>query len=232
MVMDEQAGIAESGPPMNSIESVVCTHGIWSHGVGMYLMKRHLEREFGFRTLIFSYPSVTNTLDENAKLLAQFIADNELTATHVVAHSLGGLVTLRMFAQGFSDVPGRIVCLGSPLRGSRAARVLHTSDWGEHLLGHSLPEGTVLSSANEWAGDIARSREVGIIAGNIPVGMGRIAGDFGEPNDGSVTVEETRLEGTTDHLVMDVNHTGLTVARSVADQVGSFLRRGEFLRDD
>jgi hypothetical protein len=31
---------------------------------------------------------------------------------------------------------------------------------------------------------------------------------------------------------MEVNHTGLTIARSVADQVGSFLRRGEFLRDD
>ena len=232
MVMDEQAGIVEPGIPMNSVDTVVCTHGIWSHGVGMYLMKRHLEREFGFRALIFSYPSVTNTLDENAKLLAQFIADNELAATHVVGHSLGGVVTLRMFAMGFSHVPGRIVCLGSPLRGSRAASVLHASDWGEHLLGHSLPEGTVHSSANEWATDITSSHEIGIIAGTVPVGMGRIAGDFGEPSDGSVTVEETRLEGARDHLVMDVNHTGLTVARSVADQVGSFLRRGEFLRDD
>lgn len=216
---------------MNSIDTVVCTHGIWSHGVGMYLMKRHLEREFGFRALIFSYPSVTNTLDENAELLARFIADNELAATHVVGHSLGGLVALRMFAKGFSNLPGRVVCLGSPLRGSRAASVLHAKDWGEHLLGHSLPEGTVRSSANDWASDISRSREIGVIAGTVPVGIGRIAGDFGEPNDGSVTVAETRLEGAKDHLVMEVNHTGLTIARSVADQVGSFLRRGEFLRE-
>ena len=64
------------------------------------------------------------------------------------------------------------------------------------------------------------------------MGIGRIAGEFGEPNDGSVTVAETRLDGAKDHIGMDVNHTGLTVARSVADQVGSFLRRGEFLRDD
>ena len=83
---------------MNSIDTVVCTHGIWSHGVGMYLVKRHLEREFGMRAFIFSYPSVTNTLDENAELLAQFIRDNGIEETHIVAHSLGGLVTLRMFA--------------------------------------------------------------------------------------------------------------------------------------
>jgi pimeloyl-ACP methyl ester carboxylesterase len=100
---------------MNSIDTVVCTHGIWWHGVGMYLVKRHLEREFGMRALIFSYPSVANTLDENAELLARFIAENDINETHIVAHSLGGLVTLRMLAKGFSDVPGRVVCLGSPL---------------------------------------------------------------------------------------------------------------------
>ena len=99
-------------------------------------------------------------------------------------------------------------------------------------LRNALESGTVHSSASEWASDVTRSRDIGIIAGTVPVGMGRIAGDFGEPNDGSVTVEETRLEGAKDHLVMEVNHTGLTVARSVADQVGSFLRRGAFLRDD
>jgi pimeloyl-ACP methyl ester carboxylesterase len=217
---------------MNSIDTVVCTHGIWSHGVGMYLLKRHLEREFGMRALVFSYPSVTNTLDENAQLLANFIADNELGATHVVGHSLGGLVTLRMFAMGCSNVPGRVVCLGSPLCGSRAASVLHAKDWGEHLLGRSLPEGTVHSVANDWARDVTQDREIGVIAGSVPVGIGRIAGDFGEPSDGSVTVAETRLDGAKDHIVMEVNHTALTIARSVADQVGSFLRRGEFLRED
>jgi pimeloyl-ACP methyl ester carboxylesterase len=216
---------------MNSIDTVVCTHGIWWHGVGMYLIKRHLEREFGMRALIFSYPSVTNTLDENAELLAQFIEENELGETHIVAHSLGGLVTLRMFARAFSNVPGRVVCLGSPLSGSRAAEFLHAKDWGEHLLGNSLPEGAIHSVANDWAGPVCRERDVGVIAGSIPVGIGHITGKFGEPNDGTVAVSETQLDGAKDHITMEVTHMGLTMSRNVSDQVGAFLRRGEFLRD-
>ena len=70
-----------------------------------------------------------------------------------------------------------------------------------------------------------------VIAGNMPVGIGHITGKFGEPNDGTVAVSETQLDGAKDHLVMVVTHMGLTTSRNVADQIGSFLRRGEFLRE-
>ena len=159
------------------------------------------------------------------------LTGNAFDATHVVGHSLGGLVALRMFAMGYCDAPGRIVCLGSPLCGSRAANVLHTKDWGEHLLGHSLPEGTVHSTANEWAQGVARTREIGIVAGTVPVGIGRIAGEFGEPNDGSVTVAETRLDGAKDHICLEVSHKTMLVSPDVVDQAAAFLKRGEFLRD-
>jgi hypothetical protein len=72
---------------------------------------------------------------------------------------------------------------------------------------------------------------VGVIAGSMPVGIGHIAGKFGEPNDGTVAVSETRLDGARDHMVMEVTHMGLTTSRNVADQIGAFLRRGEFLRE-
>ena len=42
---------------MTSIKTVVCTHGFWSHGAGMFLIKWRLEKEYGLRALLFSYRS-------------------------------------------------------------------------------------------------------------------------------------------------------------------------------
>ena len=222
----------ESRDKLKSIDTVVCTHGLWSHGTGMYLIKRHLEREYGMNASVFNYPSVTKTLDENAGRLARFLEENGIERAHLVGHSLGGLVILRMLANRYSDIPGRIVCVGSPLRGSRAATILNAKSWGEHLLGAAVPQGTVDGSANEWARDVTARREIGSIAGSIPFGVGHVAGMFGEPNDGTVTVAETRLDGAQDHVVMPTTHTGLLISRNVAEQIGTFLRRGTFLREE
>ena len=46
---------------------------------------------------------------------------------------------------------------------------------------------------------------------------------------GVVTVEETRLEGATDHLVVPLSHTALHFSRAVARQVQHFLRDGRFV---
>ena len=74
-------------------------------------------------------------------------------------------------------------------------------------------------------------RDIGVIAGNVPLGFGRLVAKFDEDNDGTIAVSETRLAGVRDHLVMPVSHKGMLVSSDVADQAGSFLKRGEFLRD-
>lgn len=229
--MDESGCTMESRTDLNSIDTVICTHGLWAHGTGMYLVRRHLEREHGMRGFTFNYPSVTKTLDENAGRLARFIEENGIEQAHLVGHSLGGLVILRMLANRYSEIPGRIVCVGSPLRGSRAAKILNAKSWGEHLLGVSVPQGTVHGSANEWASDVTANREIGSIAGSVPFGVGHIAGPFGEPNDGTVAVAETQLDGARDHIIVPTTHTGMLISRNVAEQIGAFLRRGEFLRE-
>ena len=103
-------------------ESVTCVHGYLSHGAGMYLIKRRLEREYGMRVELFSYPSVRGTLDENAAALATFIKGQNVSSAHIIGHSLGGVLALRMHANVPDFLPGRVVCLGSPLTGSRAAK--------------------------------------------------------------------------------------------------------------
>jgi hypothetical protein len=76
----------------------------------------------------------------------------------------------------------------------------------------------------------APGREVGIIAGRLPVGLGRLFGRFAGPNDGMVAVEETRLEGAADHIVLPVAHTSLLWSAAVAHQVEHFLHTGRFER--
>lgn len=216
---------------MTAIETVVCVHGIWSHGTGMFLIKRRLEKEYGFRALLFSYRSVRGTLDENASALAAFIHEQDVDGAHIVGHSLGGVLALRMLANDPSALPGRVVCLGSPLTGSRAADFLSETEWAEDILGRSLPVGVIHQSANEWASHVCDNREIGVIAGTVPLGVGRLFARFEGDNDGTVAVSETCLDGAQDHLVMPVSHKGLLVSSDVADQIGSFLKRGEFLRD-
>lgn len=197
----------------------------------MYLIKRRLEKEFGLRCLLFSYPSVTGTLDDNAAALSHFIHEQNVAGIHIVGHSLGGVLALRMLASDPGALPGRVVCLGSPLTGSRAAEYLNSQEWAEEIIGRSLPQGVVHESANEWASHVCEERDVGVIAGTVPLGFGRLVADFGEDNDGTVAVSETRIEGAADHLILPVSHKGMLVSSDVADQAGSFLKRGEFLRD-
>lgn len=216
---------------MKTIDTVICLHGFWSHGAGMYLIKRRLESEYGYRSLLFNYSSVRGTLDENAAALAAFIEEQGIEATHIVGHSLGGVVALRMYANHSPTLPGRVVCLGSPLTGSRAAEFLVEQNWAEPFVGHSLAKGVLDEPATHWAADVCGKREVGVIAGNASIGLGQFVARFDEDNDGTVAVSETILPGVRDHLVMPVSHNGMLLSSRVVDQAAAFLKRGEFLRE-
>lgn len=217
---------------MNTIDTVILIHGIWGQGIEMSLIKRRLEKEYDFRVLSFSYPSVRGTLDENAAKLAKFIADQELDGVHLIAHSLGGVIAMRMLANHPDVVPGRVVCIGSPLSGSRAGAFLTTQNWAEPILGKTVPEGVVRAAANEWASHVCETREVGSIAGTVPIGFGRLVTTFDSDNDGTIAVAETRLDGARDHICLKVSHKGMLVSSDVVDQAAAFLKRGEFLRDE
>jgi pimeloyl-ACP methyl ester carboxylesterase len=217
---------------LSTIENVICIHGIWSHSVSMIMIKRRLEKEYGMNVLSFNYPSVRGTLDENADKLTRFIHEQGLEATHIIGHSLGGVIALRMLSNDSESVPGRVVCIGSPLTGSRAAAFLTTQDWAEPFIGNSLPAGVVHAAANEWASHVCHERDVGVIAGTSPYGFGRLVTTFEGDNDGSVAVAETQLEGAKDHICLPVSHKSMLVSSDVVDQAAAFLKRAEFLRDD
>ena len=207
---------------------VVLLHGIWMPATEMRFVKRHLEAQHGFDAHLFDYPSVLGTLNDNAERLRQFVTDLGVEPVHLVGHSLGGVIALRMLALHGNVPAGRVVCLGSPLCGSRVAEFWQRRDWGNLVLGKSLPDGVVHQAANEWAAHVTDTHDVGIIAGTLPKGTGRLVAKFDEPNDGTVAVSETRLPGAADHLTMAVSHTGMVVSKDVVEKTAVFLETGRF----
>jgi len=50
------------------------------------------------------------------------------------------------------------------------------------------------------------------------------------PNDGTISVAETRVPGMRDHIELPVSHSGMVFSRIVAHEVCAFLRDGRFSR--
>jgi hypothetical protein len=211
---------------------VVYVHGLWLNGWESVLLRRRLSRDLKCRTLSFPYPSVNADLAANARALGEFLASARADTLHLVAHSMGGLVILELFdrmtsgrfANGRVLPPGRVVLLGSPVQGSRAARKLAQRSLGRRLLGRTACETLLGTRARIWGG----ARDLGVIAGDLSIGFGRLVGPFDEPNDGTVMVSETRLEGARQHLTVRTSHSALVYAGGVARHTAAFLRDGRF----
>jgi pimeloyl-ACP methyl ester carboxylesterase len=204
----------------------VYVHGLWLTGLEGGLLRKRLTRDLDAETRVFSYPSVMSSITDNARALAKFLLGTRADTLHLVGHSLGGLVILKLFEQGYDAglPPGRIVLLGSPLAGSRTAHHVARLPFGRKILGRGVDEELLTARLRRWNGQ----RELGVIAGSLSIGLGRLVGATGAPGDGTIFVEETRLEGITQHLVLRVSHTGLPLSPEVARQTGVFLRTGRF----
>lgn len=200
-------------------ESVIVLHGLWMRRPALWPLARRL-RAAGFETALFPYATLWARPEDSLDRLASWMRTRGQGPVHLVGHSLGGVTALALFER-HRDLPaGRIVCIGSPIAGSRAAarlRALHLSV----LAGRSrvLLERGVM---------IPPDREVGMLAGSRPFGAGAWLTRFDGQHDGTVSVEETRREGLADHLVLPLSHSGLMFSRAVAAQTAHFLRQGRF----
>lgn len=163
-----------------------------------------------------SLAEVTSALAERLRVFGSTV--------HVVAHSLGGLVALETLQGGGDLPPGRVVLLGSPVQGSRAASAIARWSFGPQLLGSLAIAELARAHDRRWRG----TREIGLIAGSRSAGLGRVFVDLPQPNDGTVCVDETDLPGATARVVLDVSHTGMLLSAVVAASTIGFLRAGRF----
>ena len=203
-------------------EVVILIHGLWKTGSDMWRLQQRLEKA-GYQCRKFKYQSLKLSPEENARRLHKLVTSIDAPAVHFVCHSLGGVVLLRYFDLHPSLIRGRVVMLGSPVNGSHVAKRLSKHWYSRWLVGRSANEGLLEGGPtwNSW-------RDIGIIAGTMPVGVGMLSGRLPLPHDGTVCVSETELHGATDFITLPVTHTGLLYSSKVAYQVITFLRAGKF----
>lgn len=203
-----------------ALRRVVLVHGLWMHRTCMSWHARQL-RQAGFAPELFGYDTVAGGPARAVPALIQALSE----PADIVAHSLGGLIAARALERKPGLPVGRLVCLGTPLAGSAAASGMAQLPVLRRFLGRSAR--LLRRGCQPWEG----AAELGVIAGDSGRGLGRIFGRFPGSSDGTVAVIETRLAGTTDHIVLPVSHSGMLFSPGVSRQVISFLRSGRFEHD-
>lgn len=142
---------------------VLLLHGIWMPGVSMAWLGARLTAA-GFETEVFAYAGAGGGPEATLPRLVERLRREPV---HVLAHSLGGLITLTALREHPGLPVRRVVCLGSPLCGSAAADGLARHAWSAPMLGRAAQ--LLLAGCPPWQGEA----EVGLIAGSSPRGLGR-----------------------------------------------------------
>lgn len=201
---------------------VIVVHGLWVHGLVMEYLAHQLTAK-GFAAQTWSYPSMRLTLTENAERLAGHCKSLALPSLNIIAHSMGGLVALKMLELAPEIQCERLILLGTPYTGSAAAQRLAQFPGGELLLGNSI---------RQWLSEprpCVCAKAAGVIAGTRGLGLGAMIGaGLPEPHDGVVAVEETVIPGVTERITVHASHTEMLFSSEVARQCCAFLRHGHF----
>lgn len=214
-------------------ECVILLHGLGRTYHAMESMQETLAAN-GYDTVNLGYPSTKQTVktiaDEYLPRALEQCREFSPSAIHFVTHSLGGIV-LRMGIQEERPAElGRVVMLSPPNKGSVAADIL--KDWWFYKWLNG-PAGQQLTTDGEALPNLLGPVDypVGIIAGDHYFFFdfwlsSRIPG----ANDGKVSVENARLDGMKDFLVVHETHPFIMDAPYVQEETLYFLKNGKFRR--
>jgi pimeloyl-ACP methyl ester carboxylesterase len=202
---------------------VVLVHGLWMNALAMLPLAHRLGR-CGFDVERFGYRSVKRGLHENVRRLAA-LCEKSGRRVHLVGHSLGGLVIMSMM-RAFPEISvQRVVLIGSPYADIASAHGLRRFAWGNDVIGQ-----TIQDWLQQPRPSVPEGVELGVIAGDTSLGLGRLFVTLPGPNDGVVLLDETRVPGAADSIVVHTSHSAMLVSADVARATCTFLKHGSFKR--
>ena len=197
----------------------------------MDLMERALS-EAGYKVLNVDYPSRSASVSESGEVVVgKAVEDCQRAGAakiHIVTHSLGGILVRSYLSQHTITNLGHVVMLSPPNQGSEVVDTLGSLRIFKLINGIAGSElGTGTNSTPNQLGPATFT--VGIIAGDRSINWINSAMIRGS-DDGKVSVEHTKLEGMTDHIVIHATHPFLMRNKTSIRQTIHFLRNGQFDR--
>ncbi|MBF2719571.1 alpha/beta fold hydrolase [Psychrobacter sp. NG254] len=218
---------------------VILIHGLHQTAWIMRPLAKRLQAA-GFDTHQFGYRSMRDGIKTNSARLNDWLENNHHPDQPIdlVGHSLGGLIIRDFVAQYPKWQIGRCVTLGTPHVGSVCADYI----W---RLTPAVVGRSYVDALDGTVAPLPAHITLGVIAGNRPYGMGQLFLQYHNSklrksdkpplneqlvHDGTVYIEETKIEAAADHIVLLASHTGMLVNPEVAEQTRYFLEHGRFKR--
>lgn len=203
------------------MREVVLAPGLWMPGAAMALLAARLARA-GYAAHVFAYRG-RSPFEANVARFARFVRDAlGGRPAHFIGHSLGGVLVLDMLNRHAEIPVASALLLGAPVRGCLAGRRLGSGQVGRWMLGACGELWQEREAA--WR----RQAPLGVIAGTLPIGLGRALGRLPGVNDGVVCVDETTVEGMSARRLVACGHSMLIVSGTVGSLTERFLASGGF----
>ncbi|QDU40055.1 Alpha/beta hydrolase family protein [Maioricimonas rarisocia] len=198
-------------------EVVIVLHGLGGSRWSNWLLARRIAAA-GYEVENWCYPSVRcsipTVVDEMTDRFARFAESSGADSIHVVAHSMGGIVTRAVLAAKPELPIDRTVMLAPPNHGSPAAT------WFAPYVGWLSPAIVELSDCE---GSYVRC---------LPPRLRQDVGLILAAYDKVVPVESTSLDAVRDVVTVPSQHGLLPFRRDVAEYCTNFLKHGQFAAAD
>ena len=209
--------------------TVIVLHGLGEGRRSMLPLVAFLRKNIDATVLSFGYASTSTGIDDHGRALASVIKGLPAAdSISFVGHSMGNLVVRRWMGLAAEDDLARVrrmVMLGPPNQGSELARMV-----AKIGVLAALSNGAARELVLDWQRISALAVPpcpFGIVAGGKGDDRGYssfLAGD----DDAVVRVEETRLPGEDDFLLLPVHHAAMMKHLGVQQATAAFLNTGRF----